>query len=231
MAIGVYRIYLGHAWGDGPASARLIATLDAVSAFLYRIDRIVPEDLAAAASAGHDLAGHDLAGHDLAGTVRVAMTQSHIMLVPVGSADADCHARQIGNLEKELARTGFRRRIPILGVILDDATGSAPDAQGFDGVVTLDPSTLTCTIQALAEAAAAERRQANVIEMARPRKDMASKDMASKDMANCQPEKRQPACSVPAVLRSNDQPRPLPVNEILEAYQRHIGARQTKPPV
>lgn len=220
MAIGVYRIYLGHAWGDGPASARLIATLDAVSAFLYRIDRIVPEDLAAASEA------NDLAGHDLAGTVRVAMTQSHIMLVPVGPADADFSAGQIGDLEKELARTGFRRRIPILGVILDDATGSAPDAQGFDGVVTLDPSTLTCTIQALAEAAAAERRQANVIELARPRKDM-----ASKDMANCQPEKRQPACSVPAVLRSNDQPRPLPVNEILEAYQRHIGARQTKPPV
>ena len=93
MAIGVYRIYLGHAWGDGPASARLIATLDAVSAFLYRIDRIVPEDLAAASEA------NDLAGHDLAGTVRVAMTQSHIMLVPVGPADADFSAGQIGDLE------------------------------------------------------------------------------------------------------------------------------------
>ena len=220
MAIGVYRIYVSHAWGDGAALARLVAALDAVAAFLYRIVRVLPVDLAAAASLDYDLSG----------TVRVAMTQSHVMLIPVGLVAADRTDDKIGGIEKELARTGFRRRIPILGVASSVATGSlrenGPEAQGCDSVVTLDAATLACTIQELAEAAAAERRQANVITLARPLKDMAQKDMVPR-----QPEQRLPPSAAPVAKLSGSEPRPLPVAEILEAYRRHIGTRQIKPSV
>lgn len=155
MTIGVYRIYVGHAFANDAVLVKLSATLDATPNFLYRLDRIMDDDLVAATETE--------AGER--GAIRVAMTQSHVMLVPT---DAAAEADRIRPLELELARHGFRRRIPVLG-LAEQATDEAhADVLGVDRIVAFEAAGLACAIQDLAEEAAAERRQANVIELARP---------------------------------------------------------------
>ena len=91
MTIGVYRIYLGHAFAHDAALAKLTAALDATPSFLYRLDRVSDDDLAAASvvEAGERDA------------IRVAMTQSHVMLVPT---DAAAEADRLHPMELDLAR-------------------------------------------------------------------------------------------------------------------------------
>ncbi len=223
MGIGVYRIYVSHSWAtvgsqdgaESPALTRLVAALDANTAFLYRIDRLLPEDLI----------GSPGSESDEPGAVRVAMTQSHVMLVPISAAthnDPATMASHISTIEQDLARSGFRRRIPILGVRLDAGTGG--DNQGVqpfsgvdravDRVVDLEASELACTIQELAEEAAAERRQANAIVLARPLRDTRT------DRQAAQAAQAAAAIAPEAVLA-----RALPVGEIEEAYQRFVTAR------
>ncbi len=157
MTIGVYRIYVAHAFASDAVLAKLAVTLDATPNFLYRLDRITQADLLAAADAE--------AGERAA--IRVAMTQSHLMLVPT---DAAAEADRLRPLELDLARHGFRRRIPVLGLAEQGMVEAYAPALGIDRIVARDAAELACAIQELAEEAAAERRQANVIELARPLK-------------------------------------------------------------
>ncbi len=215
MGIGVYRIYVSYAWGQGPALAKLVAALDANTAFLYRMDRLLPEDMIA--SLGSD--------NDELGAIRVAMTQSHVMLTPVASPPNDDPATATGSadifvVERNLASSGFRRRIPILGVRLeagvdgDDQKG--PPIASVDRIVELAPSELACAIQELAEEAAAERRQANAIALARPVRD------ARPDRNATQPASRVASETLAA--------RAIPVGEIMEAYHRLVATRTIPKP-
>lgn len=217
MTIGVYRIYVSHSWGHGPAVAKLVAALDANTAFLYRLDRLLLEDLSA--SLGSESHEQD--------AVRVAMTQSHVMLVPIAASACTGAASTAGSadvfaVEQRLARSGFRCRIPILGVRLGAGTGTGGDDQGgqplqaVDRVVELEAPELACVIQELAEAAAAERRQANAIALARPLK-----------------ERRHDRDAVPAAAGATQEPpslRVLPVRKIMEAYQSLVATRASSKP-
>ena len=146
MAIGVFRIYLSRTWTDPVASARLLQALDALPSFLYRIDRIADADLAAI--------GND--AEALGSAVRVAMTQSHVALVQAtGTGDVE----QIWAIELELARTGFRRRMPVLAIATPGPQSDKdPGPMGSDRLVAFDGPAIASAIQELAEAAAAERR-------------------------------------------------------------------------
>ena len=219
MGIGVYRIYVSHSWGQdgahGSALAKLVAALDANTAFLYRLDRLLLQDLSA--SLGSE--------SDERGAIRVAMTQSHVMLVPIAASPVTDAATAAGSadifvVEQELARSGFRRRIPILGVRLGEvARGDAQSERqhpGVDRVVDLETSELACTIQDLAEEAAAERRQANAIALARPLRDT-------------RPD-REKARAAAGTVPGAPQGRALPVDEIMEAYQRLVATRTTLKP-
>ena len=204
VSIGVYRIYIGHGWGDGEDIARLTAALDAYPAFLYRLDRVSPEDLAVAADDNDRLRS----------AVRVAMTQSHVML---RSLDAPAPSSSLASTELDLARSGFRRRIPVLGVTAGQ-TGVSLQPRDVDCLVPLDASALVCAIQDKAEEAAAERRQANVIALARPRKDVAR--ARSSDDANQAP-------IIPTRRVEPSMARAVPIADIVDAYQRLIASRQT----
>ena len=235
VTIGVYRIYVSHAWDADPALARVIAALDAYPAFLYRIDRITPEDLAVACEGGERSA------------VRVAMTQTHVMLAPVGRpsdahphpalpqpSDAHPHpaGAHIGKIELELARTGFRRRIPVLGIASPDMDPAAVRPLGFDRVVTINPSALTCAIQELAEEAAAERRAAYAMTLRQPPVELAqhrtTPAVAVRQLlATTAPATNPLATFAPATAG----PRALPINDIVEAYRNLVASRPSTKPV
>ena len=199
MTIGVYRIYIGHALANDAILPRLTAALDATPNFLYRLDRVLEEDLQAGAvtEAGER------------GAVRVAMTQSHVMLV---LTDAAAEADRLRPVEIELARSGFRRRIPVLGLGERDMDETLAQALGCDRIVALEAAWLACAIQELAEEAAAERRQANVIALTRPLKNEA------------------PRCTEPAPMPTprgieTSGERAVPFCQIVEAFEHLRSSR------
>ena len=224
MTIGVYRLYVSHAWASEPALADVIAALDAYPAFLYRIDRLSDEELATPTEGGVQSA------------VRVAMTQTHVMLAPFRPSAGPQPAvagDALPDIEMALARTGFRRRIPVLGVADCDADPAEARRAGFDRIVRPDPATLMCSIQELAEEAAAERRAANALALQMPLTDQAE---ARAKSAFSGPAFSGPAFSGPVpVMRAQPVvaetgPRALPVNEIIEAFRTLVSARQSIKP-
>ena len=224
MTIGVYRLYVSHAWAADPAFANVIAALDANSAFLYRLDRLSAEDLPVAMDGGERNA------------VRVAMTQAHVMLAPFApsgtgnqpAGGTDATGILLHDTEMALARTGFRRRIPVLGIAMG-ATVAVDLAEaarlGFDCVVAIEPAALTCAIQELAEGAAAERRAANAIALQTPLADLAEQRAAP---AGGMRPAMVPVAAPMAGLSTG--PRALPVTQIIEAFRELVAARQSHKP-
>ncbi len=203
MTIGVYRIYVGHAFAHDAALAKLTAALDATPNFLYRLDRVSDADLAALS----------VAESGERGAVRVAMTQSHIMLVPT---DAAAEADRLRPIELELARNGFRRRIPVLGLGAQSPDDAPAQARllGLDRIVAFDAPELACTIQELAEEASAERRQANVVALARPFREPPSRRV-------------EPVAPPPRGTETSGE-RALPFCQIVEAFECLRGGRASE---
>lgn len=153
MPIGVYRMFMSDTWRDAPETERLLAELDARPGFLYRLDRVPPTDAARLAEA------------EASAAIRVAMTQSHVALMLVEGIGR----RQASALaEAMLARTGFRRRIPVLAVVgtsictgtnigrdVWDQIGALP----IDRIVAWDADAIACAVQELAEEATRPTRQ------------------------------------------------------------------------
>ena len=221
MTIGVYRLYVSHAWAADPTFANVIAALDANSAFLYRLDRLSAEDLPVAMDGGERNA------------VRVAMTQAHVMLAPFApsgtgnqpAGGTDATGILLHDTEMALARTGFRRRIPVLGIAMG-ATVAVDLAEaarlGFDCVVAIEPAALTCAIQELAEEAAAERRAANAIALQTP--------LAEQRAAPAGGLRPAMVPVAAPMAGSATGPRALPVNQIIEAFRELVAARQLHKP-
>ncbi len=149
MSIGIYRLYLGHAWTHSIARPALLRALDMVPSFFYRLDRI--SDLDAAETRADETLAKNL--------VRIAMTQSHVALV---DADRGNLVHDLTSVEVALAQSGFRSRIPILAITrrpeqpLDSLV-----VEHADRVVSFDAGDIVCAIQEMAEEAAAGRRREN----------------------------------------------------------------------
>lgn len=199
VKIGVYRIYLGQSWHASGRAAALTALFDSIPEFLYRIDTADPADLPADRPDAAAMQAH----------VRIAMTQSHIVLI---DADAPATAQAVTDLEIELARDGFRRRLPVLAV----TTAAAPSAltldgagpAGFDDVVGFSATPLTCAIQELAEAAGAT---------ARAQTREAVRAAVSRPVATAN---REPGVTIVAGPQTDDaRPRQLPVESIAQAFR------------
>ncbi|MFM9938078.1 MAG: hypothetical protein ACKVP7_01115 [Hyphomicrobiaceae bacterium] len=145
MAIGVYRIYLGSTWADEAAVQKLVRGFDAIPGFLYRLDRL-PRDTWTETST-------DAAARRA--LVRIAMTQSHAVLMLRGAPASQAEDVAI---ELDLARNGFRRRLPIVEIAADANARTAPSTSAPDLVVGWEPADIACAIQQVAEQANADWR-------------------------------------------------------------------------
>jgi hypothetical protein len=143
MTIGVYRVYMSHAWAAGDAGQRLLRELDEIPEFLYRVDTVEP---GAVETSVED--------EERRAAIRVAMTQSHVALFLAGAEATDA-----GWLAEELAlaREGFRRRVPVLAVV--PADGPEAVACDADRVLAWDAAAIAYAIQDLSEEARAEHRR------------------------------------------------------------------------
>lgn len=198
VTIGVYRIYIGCTWADPSSVARLTSVLDSVPGFLYRLDRLGPDALARRGEA-----------NDARAAIRIAMTQSHACLVLADTVQSMGSHLEI---ELDLARNGFRRNIPVVLVTKDGLQGSDLDHVCTDIVTNWQPASLACSIQQVAEEAAADWRSRN-----RKRVD-----------ASAGPSEPEPfAAAVSGHPAQAD--RQLPMNEILHAYEQQKLLRGRSP--
>lgn len=156
MSISVYRIFVSAGWSGADDLARLTAALDRMRALLYRFDQIGERDL--------QLALGDKPALETA--LRIAMTQSH---VAVARIVPNSPPSLVELTERHIARTGFRRQIPVIGIIEGGSSEAIdPIAHQVDRVVSLDPEVLAITIQELTEQASADRRRANETLLSKP---------------------------------------------------------------
>lgn len=149
MSISVYRLYLGSAWAHSSAGPALLRALDFVPSFFYRLDKISEVDIAAT--------GADSAG--LRNLTRIAMTQSHVVLI---DADRGNLLNDHTPVEISLAHSAFRTSIPVLAITrFPDHPLDALVIEHADRVVSFDVGDIVCAVQELAEEAAAARRREN----------------------------------------------------------------------
>lgn len=142
MSIGVLRIYLGMSWAESGEESRLLAGLDSVPQFLYRIDQVDPRQPRTAADPG---------------SIRIAMTQSHVALLLLTGSVLE---QGMLAVELNLARRGFRRGIPVVGVLAGEGSSAeAFAALCLDRIVGPGSDAVICALQEVAEEAAAHFRQ------------------------------------------------------------------------
>lgn len=197
MTIGVYRIYLSAAWTGRRDLDALIGKLDQLPSLLYRIDRVAAEDIIGSLSDNDRTIG----------VLRIAMTQSHIAIVPVAGTS---EPGPVESIERNLARYGFRRRIPVIGIALRcDHTTIDAASHGLDRVVPLETDAIAVALQELAEQAAAERRQA-------------TENLLGQPLRVVRPALANPSTS----LAAKDG---LPFSEIVAAFSRLQRARAVEP--
>lgn len=144
--ISVFRIYLGRSWHEQEAAERLRALFDTMPEFLHSVMLVPPE---AAEMPG-------LTPEARRSAVRVAMTQAHVAILwggPIARTDAWT------DHEVHIARTGFRRRIPIIAVTpLEGGRHDTLAVRAADRVESWRATDIVYAIQEMAESAAAERR-------------------------------------------------------------------------
>lgn len=187
MTIGVYRIYASAGLSAGDL-ARLGKVLDQLPATLYRFDRVADRDLMEALGDAEALER----------AIRIAMTQSHIAIVRITPGAAPS---LVELAERRTARSGFRRKIPVVGMV---ETGSVEGIElaehEIDQVVPMDVDALAIAIQELTEQASADRRRAN------------------DDVLKQPPQ-------TPAIVVPVDGSQGLPYERIIEAYDALKASR------
>lgn len=185
--ISVFRIYLGQAWHKHGAAANLRTLLDTMPEFLHSVIVLSPE--AAKAAETSPEARRD--------AVRVAMTQAHVAMMWGGEAPRD---DEWSTHEIHIARTGFRRRIPILTVT--PPASSAHDTlsvRAADRLEAWHAPAIAYAVQELAESAAAERRHL-----------LRQLKIEAQDTV--------PATLLPETRIASHLARTLPTHEIAEAF-------------
>lgn len=150
MTIGVYRIYASAGLSAGDLD-RLAKVLDRLPAMLYRFDRVADRDLVEALGDAEALER----------AIRIAMTQSHIAIVRLAGNAAPS---MVELAERRTAREGFRRKIPVIGIVESGSLDGIDIAQHeVDRAVLMDVDALAIAIQELTEEASADRRRANEV--------------------------------------------------------------------
>lgn len=152
MPIGVYRLYVGSGWTGERPLARLTTVLDRIPGFLYRVDRVADDALPADTES-------------LRALVRIALTQAHVAIM---HPDELARGSELAVIEAGLAREGFRRRIPILGVSEAVTVVGGGSSPSMDRLCPLEPGAIASALQDLAEEAAAERRRASEALLGQP---------------------------------------------------------------
>ncbi len=189
MSISVFRIFVSAGWSGGDDLARLTGALDRMQALLYRFDQIGERDL--------QLALGDKPALETA--IRIAMTQSHVAIARIVP---DCPPSLVELTERHIARTSFRRQIPVIGIVEGDGAQSVdPNAHQVDRVVSLDPHVLAITIQELTEQASADRRRATDALL------------------------RKPLDIVATEIRTGSAAQELPYDQIIEAFEALKASR------
>lgn len=144
--ISVFRIYLGRAWHENGAAGQLRTLFDTLPEFLHSVIVVEPE--------ASDTP--DQTDEARRAAARVAMTQAHVAILWGGPlSDSDAWTAH----EIHIARTGFRRRIPIIAVTPPDGVNAPTFAvRAADRIERWHAPDIACAVQELAESAAAERR-------------------------------------------------------------------------
>lgn len=192
MAVGVYRIDVGSDWTGAGQSAPLVPHVGPAVGF--------PSPHRSFARPGP------------AERTRIrgnaARTRSH-RPDPSPSRNPASEPIDIANAragaEIDIARTGIRRRIPLLGVTeLPIPLDTHVNPPTMDRVVALDKDKIASAIQELAEQAAAERRKMTDNLFDRP---------------NAAIEKSTSSAGKDKAMQSADSPRALPIAEIIAAFE------------
>lgn len=183
--ISVYRVYVGRSWSLAHREAQLLRLFDALPEFLHAPCSLA--ELGAEIDHADDVARRACA--------KIAMTHCHVALLWGGMNDP---ALDWTRHEMQVARSGFRRRIPIVAVVPEGGGGrSASASRAADRTVPFKGAEIALAVTELAEAAASLRRTETdrLAAMVIP------------------PE-------VPAVrpLPEPTEPRPLPTADIAAAY-------------
>ncbi len=144
--ISVFRIYLGQAWIASGRDKALVAHLDTLPDFFYRVSR-PPED--ADATSGSALERRAIA--------RIGMTHAHVLVLP---ADASLIAPNWSGVELEIALTGLRQRIPIVAIYgSGEAQQETLITRAADATSAWDAKDIGCAILQVVETEAIARRK------------------------------------------------------------------------
>jgi len=180
------------------ALPRLTRALDRIPGLLYRIDGLPPEDAADDGSPDDRLRRR----------VRIALTQAHIAVLHPGELAEPTATTEI---TVDLARHGFRRRIPILA-IADAAhiAGAGDGSPSMDRLVALDPGAIAGALQDLLMQSSEEVRE-----------------LSRATLGALTPQGPLIAAMPGAPQRISPGARALPVDAILSAYEALKAARPT----
>jgi hypothetical protein len=144
--ISVFRIYLGQAWIASARASELVALFDAQPELLYSVSQLPATEATDPA----------LSPESRRAIARIAMTQSHLVVLP---ADVPEAGDMWTDIEIQVARTGLRQRLPIVAVRHPDSIADGAVVRAADLVAPWNASDLACGIQQVVEAAAVERRK------------------------------------------------------------------------
>lgn len=207
--ISVFRIYLGRSWVANGEAAVLCSLFDQLPEFLHGmlglpLDTPDPSHLTPA---------------ERHAAVRIAMTQAHVVVLQA----ADCETPNAWTTEEIVtARTGFRHRIPILAILPPGHDGkSRSDVRMADKTVAWNNAEIARGVQELAEAAAAERR---VMVERSGRRNISGAHAPDQpaDLQACE----QLAGRENLARREQEAERPLPTEQIAEAFRLYTAARR-----
>ena len=192
--INVYRFYLGRSWVVSGQAPDLLGLFDGIPEFLHS-PSVLPE--------GPDTA-EGLAAPTCRAPLKVAMTHAHVAILRDASDDP---ALAWTEQEINLARTGFRWRIPIIAV---------------------QPSGTKASLSSLRRAA--DRIVGwNGIDIARAVKELAEEAsmLHRNEVERLSPQAFGPSLALPRIERGSEPAprRELPTTEILAAYNRLKAAR------
>lgn len=191
--ISVYRIYFGRALAASGMVDELVGLFDRLPNFLHSGCTLPP--------AGTGIEAVDAAAREAA--VKIAMTQCHVALVWGGDGDPEADWTRH---ELSVARSAFRRPIPVLAVVPDGCQPSGDLAQMADGVIGWSAPEIARAIVGLAETAAEQRH------LGREGTGAALSRSSAVADAN--------AVHTTGPDADQGHERPLPIVEIVAAYHR-----------
>ena len=186
--IAVHRIYFGHCWRASGLFDDLVRVFDSAWELLYAA--CAPPDFG-------DATQSDATGDEVA--IKLSMAQCHVAVLWGGLNDpvADWSMQEV-----RIARSQFRRYIPVLAIVPRGCDRSAERTHLADRIVGWSATDIARAVDDLAETAIENRHLG---------RDAAPLPKISNTMSPDAPR---------IAVEKRGKRRPLPVDEIADAYRR-----------